>query len=450
MPNPVVVRKLKDARIKLFKKSEGLAFFGACIYMFDVSVHKMAPNVEGYVLFDKQTGDVADGTIHINEDMVLKSDYTHVHLAFIKCHELLHILLKHGVRKGNRVHEVWAVACDHTVERDLKELSSAIVPYDNRYHIIDELHKRYPNCTAEEAYEWLKKGIEDGKIKVTVLQDGDGAGMAQFEGPNGQKFLSNMQIGGVDEEKIKAKNLEVIKTSEKVVSEARALHHTMKAKGDDAGSLASYLDQILRVEIPWERLLEKAIKTNVIMKPDERSWKNLNKYFRPHGIHLPGSTIAEDRDGVGILVIFVDSSGSMSDEELKKGASVIEQSMHYFEEVWVYVHDTRIHQIKKFTVDEKHAFFAFLKKEGFKGRGGTSHRDVFKSVQDNIWDSNGKKDDLSMAIAFTDACSDIENQIGQYEWLKVVPITFAITGGYRLDSIDMDNVNKIYIDQKND
>ena len=149
MPNPVVVRKLKDARIKLFKKSEGLAFFGACIYMFDVKVHKMNPNVEGYVLFDKRDGHVADGTIHINEDMVMKGDYTHVHLAFIKCHELLHILLKHGVRQGNRIREIWAVACDHVVERDLKELSSAIVPYDNRYHIINKLHKQDPNCTVE-------------------------------------------------------------------------------------------------------------------------------------------------------------------------------------------------------------------------------------------------------------------------------------------------------------
>jgi predicted metal-dependent peptidase len=447
MPNPVVVRKLKDARIKLFKKSEGLAFFGACIYMFDVKVHKMNPTTEGYVLFDKDAGDVADGTIHINEDMVLKQDYTHVHLAFIKCHELLHILLKHGVRKGNRVHEVWAVACDHVVERDLKDLSSAIVPYDNRYHIIDELHKEKPQCTVEEAYEWLKKGIEDGKIKVTIIPNGEG--MASFEGPNGQQFNVNMQIGGVDEEKIKAKNLEVIKTSDKIVSEARALHHTMKTKGSDSGALASYLDEILKVEIPWETLLEKAIKTNVIMKPDERSWKKLHYMYRPHGINLPGSTIAEDRDGVGILIIFVDSSGSMSDDELKKASSVIEQSMHYFEEIWVYVHDVRIQQEKIFTADERHAFFAFIKNEGYKGRGGTSHQYVFKAVQDNIWDSNGKKDDVSMAISFTDGASDIESQITQYEWLRVVPMTFVISGNYQIGEIDMQNVQTIYIDKPN-
>ena len=54
-----------------------------------------------------------------------------------------------------------------------------------------------------------------------------------------------------------------------------------------------------------------------------------------------------------------------------------------------------------------------------------------------------------MAISFTDACSDIESQITKYEWLKVIPITFVITGNYKLNNIDMQNVQSIYIDQNN-
>jgi predicted metal-dependent peptidase len=247
------------------------------------------------------------------------------------------------------------------------------------------------------------------------------------------------------------KRLDTIQTNEKIVAEARALHQTLKAKGNHAGSLSALLDKILAVTIPWEVLLEKAIKTNVILKPDERAWKNPNKFFRPHGILLPGSSMAEDREGTGLLIYTTDSSGSMSDTELKKCSSVTEQSFQYFKEIYLYIHDTIVHQRKKFTQDEKHLFYHFLKNEGYEGRGGTSHSDVYKTIQKEIWDENGSKDDLSMVISLTDGFSDIESTINdkRLEWLKIVPVIFIISGSYRLDVGNRENMKVIYIDGEN-
>lgn len=447
--NSVLSKKIQNARIKLFKKSEGLSFFGACSYMFDWSIHPMPGSyAEGYVLFDKESHKVEDGTIHINEDLVIKNDYTHIHLAYIICHELLHILGKHGVRKGSREHHVWAAACDHVVERDLKQHANAVQPYDGAYHMFEELHNESKNCTVEYAYEWLQKQIQAGKIKV-VLVPGDGNGdMVEVTGPNGMKFMVSAQFGGVDNKQIKGDTLQAIQTNEKIVSEARALHQTLKAKGDQSGSLTSLLDKILAVKIPWEVLLEKAIKTNVILKPDERSWKNPNKIWRPHGIILPGVTTSEDRDGTGIIIYCTDSSGSMSDKELKKCSSVTEQSFQFFKEVWLYVHDTSVHQKKIFDKDEKHMFYHFLKNEGYKGRGGTSHLDVFQKIQDEVWDNNGLRDDLSMVICLTDGYSDIEKVITnkKLEWLKVTPVVFIISGSYNLDLSQYEKMTTLYID----
>lgn len=445
----VVQKKVQHARIKLFKKSEGLSFFGACSYMFDWSIHKMpGQNAEGFVLFDRETKHVEDGTIHINEDLVLRDDYTHIHLAYIVCHELLHILGKHGVRKGNRVHEIWCVACDHVVERDLKQHASAIEPYDNAYHMFNELNDSEPTCTVERAYEWIQQQIRLGKIKI-VWVPGEMIGVS---GPNGLNFNVNPQVGGVDNKGVKGDSLEAIQTTEKIVSEARALHQTLKAKGNHAGSLSSLLDKILAVKIPWEVLLEKAIKTNVILKPDERAWKNPNKFFRPHGILLPGSSMAEDREGTGLIVYTTDSSGSMSDTDLKKCSSVTEQSFQFFKEVYLYIHDTVVHQRKIFNQDERHLFLSFLKNEGYQGRGGTSHFDVFRKIQKEIWENNGSRDDLSMVICLTDGYSDIETAINdkKLEWLKIIPVIFIISSKYKLDLGNRENMTVIYIDGRDD
>jgi predicted metal-dependent peptidase len=448
--NPILAKKIQNARIKLFKKSEGLSFFGACSYMFDWNVHMMPGSyAEGYVLFDKDTQHVEDGTIHINEELVQRDDYTHIHLAYIICHELLHVLGKHGVRKGNREHHIWCAACDHVVERDLKQHANAVQPYDNAYHMYDELHKQNPNCTVEQAYTWLQQQIQAGNIKVVYISSPGGFGdMVEITDQNGNKFMVSAQLGGVDNKNVKGDTLQAIQTSEKIVSEARALHQTLKAKGDQAGGITSLLDKILAVKIPWEVLLEKAIKTNVILKPDERSWKNPNKIWRPHGITLPGVTSAEERDGTGIIIYCTDSSGSMSDQELKKCSSVTEQSFQYFKEVWLYVHDTSVHQKKVFDKDEKHMFYHFLKNEGYKGRGGTSHLDVFKKIQDDVWENNGLRDELSMVICLTDGYSDIETVLKNksLEWTRVIPIVFVISGQYNLDLTNYDKMTTLYID----
>lgn len=448
--NPVLAKKIQNARIKLFKKSEGLSFFGACSYMFDWSIHPMPESfAEGYVLFDKESHKVEDGTIHINEELVLKDDYTHIHLAYIVCHELLHILGKHGVRKGSREHHVWAAACDHIVERDLKQHANAVQPYDGAYHMFEDLHKQNPTCTVEQAYEWLQNQIQAGKIKVIAIPgEGDGGDMVEVTLPNGAKFMVSAQLGGVDNKNIKGDTLQAIQTSEKIVSEARALHQTLKSKGDQAGSLSSLLDKILAVKIPWEVLLEKAIKTNVILKPDERSWKNPHKIWRPLGINLPGVTTSEDRDGTGIIVYCTDSSGSMSDKELKKCSSVTEQSFQFFKEVWLYVHDSKVHQKKIFDKDDKHMFYHFLKNEGYKGRGGTSHRHVFQMIQDEVWDNNGYRDELSMVICLTDGYSDIETVLTDksLEWTRVIPIVFIISGSYNLDLSKYEKMTTLYVD----
>jgi len=142
----------------------------------------------------------------------------------------------------------------------------------------------------------------------------------------------------------------------------------------------------------------------------------------------------------------------MGEDDLKKCSSVTEQSFQFFKEVWLYVHDVKVQQKKIFTNDDKHSFMSFLKNEGYKGRGGTSHRPVFEAIQNDLWEENGHKNDFSMAIFLTDGYSDIETVVMEkkFEWIRVIPTVFVITGTYQLKiPPERDNITVIYMDERN-
>lgn len=439
--NTNIQKKLKQARIKMFRKDIGLMLFGACSYKFDWQVHSMNDAIEGYVKFDiDDSSNSLDGIIHINETYISKDDYTHDNLIALIIHENLHILQKHGARRGNRDSQIWNFACDHVVDRDLKNLQ--LKPYHNQFNIINELDRRYPKCSAEEAYNWIYEKMP----RFEISQTGENSFQIK-DSRTGQTFQvettpdDNSKSSDVEKEKLKNK-------TDQFVSEARALNQTLreKSKGNDPGGMQSYLDKLLEVKIDWTSLLEKAIKTNTILKPQERSWKKINPYYAPHGITLPGMGMEEEKENIGTLVCMIDSSGSISQNDLKKFAYILNRLIEYFDLVKLMIHDSQIHQNVDFEKDDHHKFYDFVKKIGFKGRGGTSHRDCFKYVEDEIWADNEKRDKLSMIISLTDGYSDIERVYKNYEWIKNnTPLVFICNSGWEFNDPQFKNINTIQI-----
>lgn len=246
-----------------------------------------------------------------------------------------------------------------------------------------------------------------------------------FDQHGNKMFEVSPTQGGAD------KDGEIDETSsqevKKIISEGRAILENMKKKGSISGKMSEYLTKLLEVKIPWTELVEKAIKTNTILEPNNRSWKQLNKFYSPIGITLPGYAMEESNEGIGTLIISVDTSGSISKTILKKFSYVIEQSMKYFKSIKVLVHDVSIHQEKDFEKDTINQFYDFIKNEGYKGRGGTSHKYVFDKIED-LW--NDDPDDLSMYMSLTDMYSDVENIYTQYSFIKNnLPTVFLIIDG---------------------
>jgi len=335
---------VKKAKLKLFTNS--MIFFGIVAHRFSWSFEKLQDdNVEAFVEFEQEDlSKLRNGTIHFNTTILSKPDYTHNNFIFTLCHELLHILNKHGLRKEDRDPRFWSVACDHVIEVFLREkLRGLIKPYKEVYNIIEELYYNYPNCSASFAYDWLMSHQTTFKITQNTEYSVD-----VFE--NGKYlFSSNLNIGGFSNTSPIESN-ESIKTliTNQVVAEARAIFENLKTRGTLPGQLTDYLTRVLKVEIPWETLVEKAIKNNVTVKPDERNWRILNKFFIPHNINLPGYSSTESAEGgIGTLITSLDSSASISTKDLQKFSYVVASSMNYYKEVILLVHDVTIHQEKK-------------------------------------------------------------------------------------------------------
>lgn len=433
---------IKRAKLKFF--TNDLFFFGMMANKFSWIIEPLPDEIEGYVSFNlDDPSKIENGAIHINESFVNKPDYTYNNLIFIICHELLHILNKHGIRRGNRDFATFNVAADHCIEVFLRRMNNLITPYNNQYNIIDDLYYEKQNCTTEYAYDWIIN--HQNKIQVS---DNGNLSIVVSDSNDNKMYVVTANLGGMSSALDEDESTKTMLTDQ-IIAEARAIFENIKSKGNAPGYLTTYLNNILKVEIPWETLVEKSIKTNVIMKPDERTWRCLNKFYIPHKINLPGYAFTQDTEGTGTLIIGVDSSGSISDKNLKKFSNVIESSMRYFKTIQLLVHDIQIHQRKEFNKDTIGTFYTFIKEIGYHGRGGTSHRHLFDEIQTEYWEKD--KDELSMVMSLTDMYSDITHlyKNSKYEWIKNnLPLIFIVTSdgdkSIKFDS-NFGNIDQIYI-----
>lgn len=437
---------IKQARIKFFRKEFNLNLFGNMLYRFEIIPITGDPGYEGYVKL-KHDYTSFDGNIYINEYYTSKSEYTTNNLICLLIHEMLHILDKDNLRGKNKDSRLWNLAGDHVIDRTIKEAFKDIEPYNNSYNIIDELHKIDPKCSKEFAYNWLMQNKPYLGINEIQISNGENGELTQITitMPNGQTitFIEDIKEinngGNIDQE--------VKQHVESLIAQMRALNEINKSKGNNNGGLQSYIDKLLEVKIPWDVLIEKSIKKNVIMKPDGRNWNQLNKFYSPLGITLPGVTYSEDHDAIGTLIITIDVSCSITQEELKEFSFVIAESFKYYRKIITIIHSVDVIEAKEFT--DKLEFISYVRNGAYKHRGGTSHGPTFNWIEDNVW-INGEKDELSLVISLTDGESDIESYYNKYNWLKSIPYIIVLTKDARCmdylnGKIDSSNIDLIQI-----
>jgi len=416
---------IKHAKIKFFRRDFELAVFGIMSYKYEWVIGDYEN--EGFVVLSFDQAKPIDGYIHISRKFIGQPDYTSDDLIGLIIHELSHIFRRHGILGKNKSNkELYNLACDHIIDRSCRDLK-IVQFYKDRFNIIPELDRKMPDCIEEEAYEWLLKNEKqfkqtDKSDKSTTITDSN----------TGQEFESN-HVSNTDEQSTTEDKQKLKEKIEQIINNARATNNILDQKGrgtSSNGSIKEFLSNLLKVEIKWETLVEKAIKTNTILKPNDRSWRTINKYYAPHGITLPGVSMEEEKENVGILVIWIDVSGSISKKELKKFAYIVNQSLDNFETTHVLVHNSRIVQNVQFESDNKIEFMTFINNIGFDTGGGTAHEDCYRFVQKEYWESDNElKDKLSLVLSLTDGYSDIGYCLKdtKFKWCRSIPTVFIST-----------------------
>jgi predicted metal-dependent peptidase len=205
---------------------------------------------------------------------------------FVVIHELMHILLKHGLRRGSRDHERWNKACDYAINIMLYDLKFKIW----QYALIDP---KYRGMTAEQIYPLLEQ--QGGK------QGQPGQGQGQGQGP-GQGGLGGdlRPVPAATPEQAAAIEHHINKTLARASAIARQ-HGVMP------GELAAIVGATYEDPVPWEQVL---IDYMTACLAQDESWNRRNRRYS--NIYLP----SRRSNGMDELTIVADSSGSMFTKEI--------------------------------------------------------------------------------------------------------------------------------------
>ena len=310
-------------------------------------------------------------------------------LEFLVGHEVLHAVYDHMGRRGNRDPKLWNIADDYCVNWDLVEQRVGdkipVALYDSKYkgmsaeEVYDDLYENADKINIDELMKRLLDEHLDGDPT-----DGDGDGEGGDKPGNGRPKLSEAEKKEIRDE-----------IKEAVLAAAQA-----SGAGNLPGGVKRMIKDLIDPVMDWRELLQQQIQSTVKSdftwaRPSRRSWHM--------DAVMPGMKPGEQID----VVIGIDTSGSITDKDLKVFLSEIKGIMEAYDEYKITVMgwDTEVNNVATFTSDNLDDISSF--EPG--GGGGTDPHCVWNYLQDN--NIEPKK-----LIMFTDFCffGWSPNEVEQY------------------------------------
>lgn len=294
------------------------------------------------------------------------------HKMGIVLHELLHVILLHQYRRGNRQLMLWSVACDMAVNELIpaKYIASDAVTVN---HMSRKLKRPLKNQRNAEYYYDIITDVDDEISFVSIEDDS----FLIFEGE------SNLKVQKLSEETAMAAEVNALKSNlSQAFSEA-------KADGEVPEGLEDGVNEVYRdVQIDW-RVILKRFLTGRGRMITRKSYKRQSRRYE----ELPGT-----KRSIGVnALIAIDESGSISDalvqsfyQELKEINKITGTSM------MVTRFDTDCSlpvPLNSFVVESKRI-----------KRGGTDFRPIFKLADDQK---------IPLVIIFTDGDGEAPTSANQ-------------------------------------
>jgi predicted metal-dependent peptidase len=318
-------------------------------------------------------------------------------LEAVLAHEVLHCALGHHCRRGQRDPRLWNEAADLAINpllvaNGFSLPAGALIDHAFDNLSAEEIYARlFQNNSGSFAGEQAPSPQCQGSGGSTIApqqkapqQPSDSSAWSQLDPQQGascetsQGGTSAPRPGGFGEV------LDATMEDGQPASEAeksRQQHEwniaadqairSAKACGHEPANIDRPLSESRETKQDWRTLLRDFIAART---PSDYRWSPPNRRYVASGLYLP----SVDRTGLGTIVIGVDTSGSIGDEELEQFAGEISAIADEAqpEAIHVVYCDAVVQSSQQFGPSEPIHLDP-------KGRGGTDFRPVFEWVEEN-------------------------------------------------------------------
>lgn len=308
---------------------------------------------------------------HLFVNTAWAAQYKIPEVVGVLIHEMEHIIRKHHLRRGNRDPRLFNIAGDGSINYEL--LKMGIQLPQPRVCLVELLGK-----DETTGLPWIAgKTVEAIYNKLRQMQREGGEGRDPTEGmgdePGGVLDLPPDQDPAQAEVELNV-----------AIHEA-AMAERAKSKGDLPANIARHLAEVSKPRIVWQDWVREQVRNS---RPTTQSWARPNR-------RLLGIAPGWNKSGLGKVLIFQDTSGSMSSGELAYSRSeVISLLSELLPEALVFLAcDARVNAHEEIGPDDD------IDPRWFKGGGGSDFRPAFAYASENI-------DDVDVAIVLSDMMID--------------------------------------------
>jgi len=303
------------------------------------------------------------GDLFFNPDFITRCN--DAELKGLVCHEILHLAFQHPFRLQNRDHKIFNLAADlkvndelsHTLGSSIQLPKGAMEPRYGTWEYGPIKVEKIAEKTTEQIYNELKK--HSFQIPKFILdlgtssgKGGDSAGKGKGKGKGVMTEIRPSELPGLAKEWAAR------------IDSANALQ-----RGSVPAGLLRELKALEYPELPWIQIIKQRLRA----VSSKRSWRTPNKKFLPW--YFPGITKIKGLTAV----VAIDTSGSMSTDQLTKALSEVWGLAEAFKGIkfFLLTCDAEVWDAFELNNGNKEK----LKSIKMRGGGGTSFVPVFDKIK---------------------------------------------------------------------
>lgn len=290
------------------------------------------------------------------------------------CHEALHIVLKHHMRRQEREPSTWNKAGDYAIN-PIVENAGFKLPEQRLFN------SQFVNQEAENIYSEIYHAPSPAPTPNQQPQGNQGDPQEDPQkDPRGDEVKSQETQGNPDPGQCgEVRDLPIKNEIDKAQHE-QDLNITIqqainiaKSHGQMPAELERIITEILSPNLPWQEILARFLDQNA---RNDYTWTTPNKKYLTHGLYLPALKNSE----IGQIVFIGDSSGSITEAEMKRTLGEAQGILTAYDntELTILFVNNRI-QGEPITITK----YDSLENIGFQPGGGTCYKPGFKWIEEN-------------------------------------------------------------------